>query len=295
MIADRLKKGDTIGIISPSHLAGREWYANVISKIKAFGFNVKESTNLYSNTYGYSSSEAERADDFNEMIADDEVKMIFFGGGEGAEMLLPLIDYENIKKHPKIICSYSDGTSILNPVYAMTGIVTYYGQDPGIFRDLRHYDHNQFFSNFVDGNVTEFVKNSEWHTCNSGACEGVLSGGYTRNFALLLGSRYFPYNRDEKYLLFLEDHECFGKLNRVNSLISHIEQNDFINNVTGLIFGNYSDTVNPEILQMLERFGKAHKVPVVYNDDFGHGVNHAVLPIGVRAKLDADKKSLYFM
>jgi muramoyltetrapeptide carboxypeptidase len=62
------------------------------------GFIVKEGKNLYKNTYGYLASEQERADDFSEMILDNEVKMILFGGGNGGNELLPYINYENIKK-----------------------------------------------------------------------------------------------------------------------------------------------------------------------------------------------------
>ncbi|NLG88822.1 MAG: LD-carboxypeptidase [Clostridiaceae bacterium] len=64
-------------------------------------------------------------------------------------------------------------------------------------------------------------------------------------------------------------------------------------NVAGLIFGHYSLTQYPELFQRLERLGKKHNIPVVYCDDFGHGVNHAILPIGRIARLDAGSKSLY--
>jgi muramoyltetrapeptide carboxypeptidase len=110
---------------------------------------------------------------------------------------------------------------------------------------------------------------------------------------LLTGSDYFPYDRKERYILFLEDHEKFSKLNELSSYLSHIEQSGFMRNVTGLIFGHYSLTPNPEFFQRLERIGKKHNIPVAYCDDFGHGVNHAILPIGNFARLDAGSKSLY--
>ncbi len=46
--------------------------------------------------------------------------MVLFGGGEGGNELLPYIDFENIATHPKIVCSYSDGTTILNAIYTKT-------------------------------------------------------------------------------------------------------------------------------------------------------------------------------
>ncbi len=70
--------------------------------------------------------------------------------------MLPLIDYAAVRKQPKIYVSYSDGTSILNSIYNKTGLMTYYGQTPGLLKDLRHYDYMQFAAHFLDGNVTSF-------------------------------------------------------------------------------------------------------------------------------------------
>jgi len=294
MIAERLKIGDTIGLISPSSIADPDKYARNKFVLESLGFKVKVGKNVFSSSYGYSASEYERAEDFNAMIADDAVKMVLFGGGEGGNELLPYIEYEAIKTHPKLISSYSDGTTILNAIYAKTGLVTYYGQTPGIFADLRYYDYTQFASHFISGNRAEFRSNGQWRTITPGCCEGLLIGGYTRNFAMLTGSPYFSYDEDKKYILFLEDHEHFSELNAVSAYLAHIAQSGFFKNVAGLLFGHYSETHYPALFEMLERFGEKYNLPVAYCDDFGHGVNHAVLPIGVTAELDTAKKTLRF-
>lgn len=248
MLAKKLNPGDTIGLISPSHIASVDDYAKIISGIESKGFYVKIGENLYKNTYGYSASEQERADDLNNMVSDETVKMVFFGGGFGSIELLPLIDYENIKRNPKIFLSYSDGTSILSAIYSKTGLITYYGQTPGEFEDLRWYDYEQFSSHFLRGNVRDFKSNSEWHSVNNGISEGILIGGYIWNFALILNSDFFSFDRDKKYILFLEDHERFNNIAGISMLISYIEQSKFISNIAGLLFGHYSERIFPELL-----------------------------------------------
>jgi len=290
----KLHKGDTIGIVCPSHIASAERHKKSIKTLESLGYHVKLGKNVYKNTYGYLASEQERADDFNDMVSDNCIKMILFGGGEGGNELLPYIDYENIKRNPKFYCSYSDGTTILNSVHAMTGMTVYYGQGPGMFYDLRYYDYKQFLSHFAEGDIKIFTKSSDWHTMNGGVTEGFLIGGYTRNFSLLLGNKYFKYDKQMKYILFLEDHEKFSDIAKVSSFISHIEQHEFINNVAGLIFGHYSEIIAEDLLARLARFGTKHEVPVIYCDDFGHGVNHAIFPIGRKVKLDADDQVLTF-
>ncbi|MGI6199217.1 MAG: S66 peptidase family protein [Christensenellales bacterium] len=295
MIAPQLRYGDTIGIISPSHVADRAFYAQVIGVLEGLGFAVKTGANLYRDTYGYLASEQERADDLNQMVADPAIKLILFGGGEGGNELLPLIDYEAIAEHPKRFLSYSDGTTILNAIHARCALVTYYGQGAGGFADLRHYDYCQFATQMLAPNATgAFVKSGPWRTLEGGAGQGVLIGGYTANFALMLGGAYLPLDLGRDYLLFLESHERFSGVAEVSAYLSHIEQSPLIDRVRGLIFGHYSLQPNAQLMDRLARFGRKHRVPVVACDDFGHGVNHAILPIGQTAKLDADGQRLTF-
>lgn len=296
MIAPQLRPGDAIGIISPSHVADRAFYAQVIGVLEGLGFAVKTGANLYKDTYGYLASEQERAADLNAMVADPAVKLVLFGGGEGGNELLPLIDYEAIRRHPKRFLSYSDGTTILNAIHARCGLVTYYGQSPGGFGDLRHYDYCQFTAQMLAPAATgDFVKNSPWRTLRGGVGRGMLIGGYTSNFARMLDGPYLPLDGEGDYLLFLEDHERFSGPAAVSADLSHIEQSPFIARVRGLIFGHYSLQPNGQLMDRLTRFGEKHGVPVVACDDFGHGVNHGILPIGQMAELDADRQRLTFL
>lgn len=294
MIPNKLKLGDTIGIVSPSHLATVEKYSEIIAGLQAKGFQVKVGKNLYCSTYGYLASETERAEDINQMVTDDTVKMVFFGGGNGSNDVLPYIDYENICKHPKLFVSYSDGTSILEAIYTKTGLVTYYGQTPDLFRNLQPYDWEQFQTHFIRDDAKVWVNNSKWHSLHAGICEGILVGGYTLNFALAINSAYLKLDKQYKYILFLEDHEKFSNVAAVSAYLSHIEQSEYMNNICGLLFGHYSDTLNTDLLHRLERFGKKYQIPVAYCDDFGHGINHAIIPIGVPAVLDTVSNTLRF-
>lgn len=224
MQADRLPRGGTIGIFCPSHIATTERYEPMIAAMERLGFHVKLGANAQRDTYGYAASAQERAEDLNALVADDSVQMILFGGGESAAEILPLIDYENIRRHPKLFGSYSDGTSILNAIYAQTGLITYYGTGPGIFSDLRHYDYMQFCAHFVEGyGAEQFVSDSRWKTLRGGRCEGTLIGGYASLFGLMLANRRFRYDPGTRYLLFLEDHEKFSDVGAVSAYLACIE------------------------------------------------------------------------
>lgn len=284
-----LKRGDTIGLACPSHVATRDGYAPIISGIEACGFHVRLSRNFYSNSCGFSASWRERADDFNELFANDEVRMVFFGGGDGAFEPLPGIDFSLLARNPKPLLSYSDGTSILCPAYCATGLITFYGQSPGFFANLSDYDRSQFFAWFTgEQELSRHISDSPWQTLRPGSCEGVLIGGYLLNFAILLGGRYFSYDKNTRYILFLEDNQKFNTVNCVSSVLSAIGQSRFMDNIDGLVFGCYSDPADRDLLGLLAQFGDTHGIPVAYSGDFGHGTRHAILPIGARAALNDD-------
>lgn len=290
-----LKPGDIVGIVSPSHVADRAEYQAYVRGLEELGLRVKLGENLYRDTWGYVASARERSADFNAMVRDESVKMVFFGGGQGAVDLLPHIDYQAVRRAPKYFLSYSDGTSILDALYAQTGLVTYYGQTPALYGGVSEYDRAQFAAHFFQGGPAAHAESGPWHTLVPGRCEGCLLGGYLVNFALSLGSPYCPFPRDRRYILFLEESERFHCVPDAGIFLTYIEQHPLMEQVTGLLFGHYADQVSPALFDLLRRFGERRHIPVACCDDFGHGACHAVLPIGREARLDTQAKTLCYV
>ncbi len=86
----------------------------------------------------------------------------------------------------------------------------------------------------------------------------------------------------------------FQSVQDVSMFLTCIGQSRLMEQITGLLFGHYSDEASPLLFEVLERFGKKYSIPIAYCDDFGHGVNHAIVPIGREAVLDTGKKALLF-
>ena len=127
----RLKKGDVIGYISPSSpvtATSPLRYERARQFLENKGFVLKAGYLTGNNDYYRSGSIAERAEEINALIRDEDVKCIISTiGGMNSNSLLPYIDYEALKKNPKIIIGYSDMTAILFAIYQKTGIPTFYG------------------------------------------------------------------------------------------------------------------------------------------------------------------------
>ncbi len=291
----KLQIGDTIGFIAPSYKVKREPIELAAENLRKLGYKVKFSKYLFSTTNDYAGSIEERAEDFNTMIADPEVKMVFFTGGEVGNEILPFIDYENIKKNPKILCSYSDSTTVLNAVNNMTGLVTFYGSSPRFF-EKGPIDYTLInFEKRLKSNDLEYVKNSEWRALTPGKAEGILVGGYLMNFAALLGLEWYRELPDEDIILFIEDHEKFSNASVVSKWFTTLEHHGVFKRAKALIFGHYSLEPSPVIDDILTRIGKRYNIPVIRNEDFGHGANGAILPISTRARLDTEDMSFEFL
>ena len=126
-----LRPGDTIGFFSPSS-AATAWAPNRFARAKAYlaaqGFELKAGSLTGERDHWRSGSIAARAEELNALIRDPEVRAIMSViGGSNSNSLLPYLDYEALKRDPKIIIGYSDVTALLLGIHARTGLVTFYG------------------------------------------------------------------------------------------------------------------------------------------------------------------------
>lgn len=286
-----LNKGDTIGLAAPSWLMTPEKAQPIVEALQGMGYRVKCPKNLFASGWGYAASPEERADAFNEMIRDEEVKMIFFSGGEGADDVTPLLDYEAAKRSPKLYLSYSDGTSILNTLWARGCGRQLYGQMPGLVTEMSPGDRAQF-EQFTGGHPAAHTASTPWHCLTPGRAQGTLIGGYLLNFTYLVLMGVIPLDRN--YVLFIEDHEQFFKIEAESAFIGRFEQCGIMPHVKGLLFGHYSAPVNEQLLERLRRLGERWGIPVAYCDDFGHGEHHAIFPMGAQAVFEPAEKMLRY-
>jgi muramoyltetrapeptide carboxypeptidase len=127
IIPPKLQKGDKIGIVSPSSSiqSRKKLFLKSAKKLeKALGVKVVWGKHAFGRHFYSSGTVKERLDDIHRMIANPEIKAVYFSiGGSTAIDLLEGLDFEMIRKNPKIINGFSDATTIMNAVYAKTGLV----------------------------------------------------------------------------------------------------------------------------------------------------------------------------
>ena len=292
LIPNKLKIGDTIGVVAPSGpIIGEniEELEQARKIIESKGFKVKYSKNIFSNKNGYSNSAKEKAEDINEMFADKEVKMIWCAkGGENSNSTFEYLDYELIKKNLKILCGYSDITSIANIITQKTGLVTFHGTNfKTVATSQTDYGLKEAIKRFVDKSL-EIGENEEYQTLQEGIAEGILIGG---NLSLVRGMVYGKYSIDfQDKILFLEELGFETSPALASNFLYYMKQNEVFNKIKGLWIGNYEHESNIKLEQIImDTLDGEFDFPIIKSNNFGHIERNTVIPIGTKARIDTTK------
>ena len=293
LVPSKLKIGDTIGVVAPSSpIIGDN--TDELNKAKEIversGFKVKYSKNIFSNTNGYSATAREKTEDINAMFADKEVKMIWCAkGGNNSNSTFEYIDYELIKENPKIICGYSDITSITNMITEKTGLVTFSGTNfKTIATDETDFSYKQALSRFVDGNLEFGPENEEYITIQEGKATGELIGG---NLSLTRGMVAGKYSLDfTDKILFLEELGFETDPEATSNNVYYMKQNGVFDKIKGLWIGNYEHESGIALEKIImDVLDGEYKFPIIKSNNFGHIERKTVIPIGTKAEINTDE------
>ena len=296
MIPNALKKGDTIGVIAPSDsidIDDNEYIRKSSKLFEDLGFKIKLSKFVSSHSLGYSASPIEKAQDVNSMFADSDVKAIFIvKGGENSNTTFEYLDYELIKNNPKILCGFSDSTSITNVISSKTGLVTFSG---ATFKSLTSWETDYAFKEvvkrFIDKNLDFGTPDDKFETLHPGTATGELIGGNLSLISQLVCGKY-SLNFSDK-ILFIEELGFESSPARISSYLYYMKQNGVFDKIKGLWIGNYEHPSGHTLEKIVfDVLGHSCNFPIIKSNNFGHVDKKTVIPIGTTAKIDTslDKK-----
>ena len=296
MLASKLKKGDTIGVIAPDKAlknGDREYLENATKYFESLGLKVKYGKYLFSDDEYCAGTPKERAKDLNDMFRDKDVKAIFtVKGGDMVNGVLPYIDFENIKSNPKIFLGYSDITVLLCAINKMTGLITFHCQDYIWFgRDeVADYDKNEIIDKLFKGNkiITPYEKR-QFFGFKREKINGKIYGTNVRCFLKLLGTTYMP--NLENAVLFLEGYH--SDIIQWNSMLEQYNQMSAFNKavVFGYIYQlQYIGENKYNIVDELRKINL--DVPIVKTNDFGHKHSNSIIPIGAEVTINSKEQSI---
>lgn len=275
---------NNVFIVTPSYL---------IKKKRDFTGGIKQLTELGFNVVNPEFPEAlpspiEKANQIHGAFADPGVDMILaLRGGYSAMKSLPHIDFELIKRYPKIIAGFSDLSALLNPIFERTGLVTMHA--PMLINlDTPTAFTLKSFLNAIKGyREKNLFKGAPCKVYNPGSATGILKGGNLITLTALIDTDWEIDTTDS--ILFLEDVD--EELHSVDRYLTQWILAGKFNGVKALILGDFRGIRSKQVYDILASQMELD-FPVVHCPYIGHVANKITLPIGAEVELDTDIKQL---
>lgn len=298
----KLKDGGTIGLICPSSAIKTERIPICIKALTDMGYRVKTAGNLDADEYGYiAGSGRTRAWWLNQMFADTGIDAIFCArGGDGSAHMMEYVDYELIRRNPKIFVGYSDVTNLLLGITQNCHMVVFHG--PMVSSNMAEaFDTETKFSFFeaINGEHPYRFHNpagKEIGVLREGRAVGELTGG---NLSLLSASIGTPYEvQTAGKLLFIE--ETGESTRKIDKWMTHLKNAGKLSACAGILLGQFEGcicekTSASSVLQYLAETDifDGLSIPILFGIESGHGSPMMTLPMGASASVNTKKKELW--
>ena len=294
IIPNQLKKDDIVLVVAASGSIkekDREYIEKSTKMLEDLGLKVEFSKSAYSNKTGYGATILEKAEDINEGFRNPKYQMLFIvKGGGNSNSLFDYLDYELIKNNPKIVCGFSDSTSITNMITEKTGLVTYSGPT---FKSLSSwetdYGYRSFIKRFIKADLELAEEDDKFVTIQEGKAVGELMGGNLSLIARMVAGKY-NINFDNK-ILFIEELGFESEPAICSGNLYYLKQNGVFDKIKGIWIGNYEheDGIQLEKI-LLDALANEYNFPIIKSNNFGHTDRKTIIPIGTIAKIDTEKE-----
>jgi muramoyltetrapeptide carboxypeptidase len=295
-----LKKGDTIGIVSPASAGSPEALDKGRGVLQRLGYHVVIHPQCYRRAGQLAGSDTDRAQALMDMFANPSIDAIVCGrGGNGSIRILDKLNYNIIKRNPKVFTGFSDITVLLQAISKKCGFVTYHGPTLATYARSgnRHMTHD--FSTVVENTGKLKMSYPDVDVVHAGRAEGTLVGGNLTVLQSVIGTSYDLPNTD--IVLFIEDVD--EVLYRIDRVLNHFRLAGKLKHVKAVICGEMINVPDGEtsFMRKGERpYGRDLKqilmdnfppdIPICMNFPCGHGKYLTTFPVGAKVKLSLGKK-----
>ena len=302
----RLARGDVVGLVAPGGYTTDATIEQAVRHIEALGLRVKQGTYLREVWGNYGGTVAARIADLHAMFRDPQVKAIWaIRGGSGCISLLRHLDYRLIRTHPKILLGYSDITALHLAIHRHAGLVSFHG--PVASSTPSDYSTQHLLAVLMEPRdsytIPMSVENDlraltdPWYatrTVHGGVTEGPLIGGNLSLVSALAGT---PYAADfAGSLLFIE--EVNEEPYRIDRWLTQLDLAVGLDKAAGVMTGicencgPQGDGPSLTLDETLDVHLRPLRVPAVTGYSFGHIRHQFTLPVGVRARLDTEARTV---
>ena len=287
----RLKPGDTIGIVAPAGPFDRDLFMQGLSALQSMGFQTRVPDEAYDRTGHLAGSDAQRARLVNQLFEESDVQAIVCArGGFGCLRMLPLVDFDIIRAHPKVFVGFSDITALLAAITRRSGLVTFHGPMVTPLATAPASTRRSLSAAITSDTPLEIAP-AAGVALQAGRATGPVIGGNLATLCHLLATPFEA--RFEDHILLLED--CGEAPYRIDRMLSQMKLAGSFKGIAGIILGSFSDCGNlDDIYRIFQDHFQDTPIPILAGFEVGHGRQNMTIPVGISATLDTDQQLLSF-
>src|SRR3989339_721023 len=290
-----LQPGDTIGITCPAGFSLLETIQPSIDLIQSWGYKIQVGTTIGKMDHTFGGTDVERAQDFQQMMDDPDIKAILCAtGGYGAVRMVDLLNFNSFKQSPKWVIGFSDITVLHSHLHQVVHVASLHSKMCGSFpKEWATADEVQQASilsikDALEGKKISYPSIPIEHN-RIGSAKGLLVGGNLKILENLSGSASMI-NTDRK-ILFLED--VGEPLYNIDRMFCNLLRSGKLAKLSGLIVGGFSNIKvdNPavpfgrDIYTIVKEKVAAFNYPVCFDFPVGHIKNNFALKCGLPHEL----------
>ncbi|MEJ2198582.1 MAG: LD-carboxypeptidase [Desulfuromonadales bacterium] len=271
-------------IVTPSYLIKKKRdFTSGIKQLTESGFNV-----INPEFPQALPSPREKAEQIHAAFAEPGVDMILaLRGGYSAMKILPFLDFELIRKHPKIIAGFSDLSALLNPIFERTGQVALHAPMLINLDTPTAFTLNSLINAVKGYPEKNLLKGAPCKVYQPGSAAGILKGGNLITLTALIDTDWEI--ETPGAILFLEDVD--EKLHQVDRYLTQWILAGKFKDIKALIIGDFRGLRSKQVYDILASQMELN-FPVVHCPYIGHAANKITLPIGAEVELHTNRKQL---
>lgn len=287
-----LKQGDKVAIIATARKISQEELQAAVTFLESYGLSVVLGKHLFAIENQYAGSDAQRAEDLQWALDEEEIKAVFMArGGYGTVRLMESISFRKFLKSPKWVVGYSDITVLHNSIHRL-GVETLHATMP-----INFYKDEEATRSMMQALMGGLKYTTALpHPLNrKGKASGEMVGG---NLSLIYSLSGTAYDIDTKgKILFIEDLDEY--LYHIDRMMMQLKLSGKLEKLAGLVVGGMTDMKDNLVLfgktaeEIILDAVKEYHFPVCFHFPAGHIDRNLALPLGKKTSLTVRNEDVH--
>ncbi len=287
----RLERGGTVALVAPAGPVHPEALAFAVREVERRDFRAAVDASVLARAGYLAGDDARRARELEEAFRNPDVDAVLcLRGGYGATRILPTLDPDLLRRHPKPLAGFSDATA-LHALAGQAGLVSIHGAMLGARPAPSRQALDSLWRMLTDPRPAGAIDGGAVRALGRGRARGPLVGGCLSLVVALLGT---PWQLDTRgAVLLLEDVD--EPAYRIDRMLVQLGLAGTLDEVRGVVVGTFERAKADErrairrvVTEVLGLLG----VPVLYDFPAGHVRRNVALPLGATVEIDAGRRRL---